>query len=205
MNDDTDNLQLVLDRLAQGDANAKVELIQRSQERLRRLARKMLRCEPRIAAKEETGDVLQTALMKLYRSLEVVKPSSVKAFIGLASTHMRRELVDLARHHFGPRGEGRHQVSAGGQERDDDPGSPLHDKEDSAEGPTTMAAWENYHEKIDRLPEEEKEIFDYLFYQELSQEETARRLGITKRTVQRRWRSAKRNLAELLKGEFPKL
>jgi RNA polymerase sigma factor (sigma-70 family) len=82
---------------------------------------------------------------------------------------------------------------------------PLLDKEASEMGLTTLNEWNNFHEKIKELPKDEKEVFECLFYQEMSQEDTARLLEVTPRTVQRRWRSAKLNLAKLLRGEFPKI
>lgn len=204
MNDRTEDLQPILDRLAQGNPKAKQELIERSQERLRRLARKMLRCDPRVARWEQTDDILQTALMQLQRSLDAVKPETVKGFMGLAATHMRRELVNLARHHYGPEGDARHHLSGDAQREGKEDNSPSRDKRLGNDGPATLAQWESFHEKIQELPEEEKEIFDYLYYQELSQEEAARLLDVSVRAVQRRWRSAKLNLARLVRGESPK-
>ena len=205
MSDRTEDLQPILDRLAQGDSRAKEELIARSCERLRRLARKMLRCEPRVARWEQTDDLLQTALMQLHRSLEEVKPESVKGFVGLAATHMRRELVNLARHHYGPQGDAGHHASDDGGKREGGEGQPPPDREAAGDGPSSLAEWETFHERVKELPQEEKEVFDCLYYQELPQDETAHLLGVTERTVQRRWRSAKLNLARLLRGESPRL
>jgi len=203
MNDRTEDLQPLLDRLSEGDAAAKNELIVRAQERLRRLARKMLRCDPRIARWEQTDDILNTALLKLHSSLDSVKPESVKGFIGLAATHMRRTLVDLARHHYGPEGDARHHES---DAPDDDKGrGPKYDGEAPGEGPSTLAEWQTFHEKVKELPANEQEVFDLLYYQELSQEEAARLLVLSERQVQRLWRSAKLNLAKLMRGEMPKL
>ena len=205
MNDRSEDLQPILDRLVQGDSQAKEELITRSCERLRRLARKMLHCEPRIARWEQTDDLLQTALMQLHRSLDEVKPESVKGFVGLAATHMRRELVNLARHHYGPQGDAGHHASDDAHGKDQESGQPLHDRAVPKDGPSTLSEWETFHEKVKELPEEEKVMFDCLYYQEMSQEETAQLLGVNERTVQRRWRSAKLNLARLLRGEAPKV
>ncbi|MEI7684818.1 MAG: sigma-70 family RNA polymerase sigma factor [Planctomycetota bacterium] len=179
-------------------------MIQRSQDRLHRLARKMLRCDPRVARWEQTDDLLQASLVRLHRSLDSVQPATVQAFIGLAATHMRRELTDLARHHFGPHGDAKHHFSDGDRENDGS-GHPLHEPASPGDGPSTLAEWETFHEKVKELIAEEREVFDFVYYQELSQEETAICLGVNERTIQRRWRSAKLNLAKLMRGEMPNL
>ena len=61
--------------------------------------------------------------------------------------------------------------------------------------------WTDFHRLAGGLPEAEREVFDLLWYQDLTQEEAAALLGVDVRTVQRRWRSARLNLAAALKGE----
>src|SRR4051794_9631631 len=109
--DHTEDLQRLLNRLAGGEQAAADDLIAHSMERLRRLARKMLRDRPDVRRWEETGDVLQNALIRLNRALKAVKPASVRDFIGLAATQIRRELIDLARHHYGPEGDAAHHIT----------------------------------------------------------------------------------------------
>jgi len=46
-------------------------------------------------------------------------------------------------------------------------------------------------------------VFSLLWYDEVTQEETAAVLGISLRTVKRRWLSARRLLAKALHGEPP--
>src|SRR5262245_47400008 len=111
----TETLQPLLDRLAAGDGKAADDLIAHALERLRRLARKMLRDNPAVRRWEETDDVLQKSTMRLCRALKAVKPATVKAFLGLAATQIRRELIDLARHHYGPEGAAAHHASDPGK------------------------------------------------------------------------------------------
>jgi len=54
---------------------------------------------PTVRGWADTGDVLQSAVMRLLRALKEVRPGSVRDFFGLAAEQMRRELLDLARHH----------------------------------------------------------------------------------------------------------
>jgi len=67
----------------------------------------MLRNFPNVHRWAETDEVLQNAVMRLMRSLEKIEPASVAVFFGLAAEHLRRELLDLARHFHGPHGLGR--------------------------------------------------------------------------------------------------
>jgi predicted DNA-binding protein (UPF0251 family) len=52
-----------------------------------------------------------------------------------------------------------------------------------------------------RLPEDEREVFGLHYYHNLSQDEVAAALGVSTRTVQRRWAAALRRLHSLLKRE----
>jgi RNA polymerase sigma-70 factor (ECF subfamily) len=81
----TTEIQLRLDRLRAGDESARDDLVKFARERLSRLARKMLRSYPSVQRWEQTDDVLQNASMRLCRSLEAVKPESVRSFISLAA------------------------------------------------------------------------------------------------------------------------
>ncbi len=49
-------------------------------------------------------------------------------------------------------------------------------------------------------PEEEQEIINLIWYEGLSQEEAAKLLDISMRTVKRRWQSARMKLHEVLKS-----
>lgn len=195
------DLQPILDRMAAGDATAAADLIERSCDRLRRLTRKMLKSCPQIRPWEVTDDVLQGAVMRLQRALSAIKPPTVGAFIGLASLQIRRELVDLIRHYGGPEGEATNRAGdrPDGMSRHRD----IRDKAGSSAGPSTLAEWTEFHEKVQQLPDEEREIFDLIYYQGLAQSEVADLLGVVDRTVKRRWRSARLLLHVLLKGAMP--
>src|SRR5260370_3628744 len=111
MDDRTSELQRWIDRLKAGDSAARVKLLECAQERLRKLARKMLRSYPGVQRWEELEDVTQQATLKLWHALQEIAPGSVREFVGLAATQIRRVLIDMARHHFGPEGPGRKHES----------------------------------------------------------------------------------------------
>ena len=100
-----------LQRLEAGCPEAQAAIIEHTCERLRYTAKGMLRMSPKVRRWAETDDLLQDALVRLHRSLAQVKPTTAREFYGLAATQLRRQLIDLARKHYGPNGVGtRHQL-----------------------------------------------------------------------------------------------
>src|SRR5882672_10948938 len=100
-----------LERMQDGDLGAREELLRHVRGRLERLTRKMLQDYPRVKRYEQTDDVLQSAILRLLAALRDVRPASTRDFFGLASLQIRRELLDLAKHYYGPEGEGAHHAS----------------------------------------------------------------------------------------------
>ena len=142
---DTVQFQQLLDRAAGGSQDAYGELINRASERLLRLTRKMLRSYPHLRRWEQTDDVFQTAARRLHRSLSEVKPESVRHFFALAATQIRRTLIDLARHHFGPEGQAaKHQSHAG---EGVSHGHDLRNKPDTGDPPETLESWAQFQKK----------------------------------------------------------
>jgi RNA polymerase sigma-70 factor (ECF subfamily) len=202
--DSDTSLQNVIDRMLAGDPAAADALIEHSVERLRRLARKMLKGFQKVRRWNETDDVLQNALIRLARALKSTKPTTVEGYFGLAATHIRWELHDLARHHYGPEGDGRHHESDPKAVNDERKGMPRVEAEaDPATGPEAQVQWQEFHELAGKLPDEERQVFDLVFYQGLTQEEAARVLKTSERTVRRQWREARLKLHELTKGQMP--
>jgi RNA polymerase sigma factor (sigma-70 family) len=187
-----------LERMRAGDPAALNELIRHACGRLQRLTRHMLRGYPGVRRWAQTDDVLQSALVRLLRALEAVRPASTRDFFALATEQVRRELLDLARHYYGPEGPGTHHASRG--DGDGAPGT-APDRADLSHEPASLAEWCELHQQIDRLPAEEREAVGLLYYQGLTQAETAAMLGVSVRTVQRRWQSALLKLHDYLKGE----
>jgi RNA polymerase sigma factor (sigma-70 family) len=196
-----------LDRLQAGDESARQELIRCAGQRLERLTRKMLRSWDRVRRWEETADVMQNMTLRLYRALADVRPAGVVDFFRLAALQIRRELHDLAKHYYGPRGLGAHHATGAWKPPgDEEPGSSMAwEPQGDAEEPAALAAWAEFHARIESLPDEEREVFDLLWYQELSQAEAAELLKVSLRTIKRRWAAARLHLHEILGGTLPYL
>lgn len=200
---ETTQLQQWLGRMQAGDLSAREELLQHYSGRLRQLARRMLKGFPGLRRWEETDDVYQNAMIRLLRALREVTPASPRHFLSLAATQLRRELIDLARHYHGPEGPGAHHASRPGNDDSDHPLPPAHERLDDTHEPTRVAAWSEFHERIAALPDEEREVFDLLWYHGLAQAEAAALAGVTVRTIKRRWQSARLRLRQALHGELP--
>jgi RNA polymerase sigma-70 factor (ECF subfamily) len=166
MAEETAWVQSALDRFNAGDPQALNDVFARAAQQLQRIARRMLHSSfERVAAQEQTGDVTQEAALRLLKALADVKILTPAEFFRLSSAVMRRVLIDLARHHYGPEGSAAHraEVPAGGSSG---VGAPTPTAA-SSNAPDALAAWREFHERVDQLPEEQREVFDLLWYQEL--------------------------------------
>ena len=187
MDDDlnTESLHDLVSRHQAGDRAALDRLVRRTVGRLERLARKMLRGFPAVRAREQTGDILQSALLRLTRALRRVTPRSVRDYYRLAAEQIRRELYDLAR---------RYSRRPAGELGDIDPAEPASDSADD------LSRWAALQEAVERLPTDEREVFGLTFYHGWTQPRIAALLQISDRQVRRLWTAACLRLNEAVGG-----
>ena len=69
--------------------------------------------------------------------------------------------------------------------------------------PAVLVEWAELHDHVAQLPDEEREVMDLHWYHDLSQKEVAALLGVSERTVKRRWVAAKARLAARLGHPVP--
>ena len=189
-------LDALLNRLNRGDPDAREQLVEASCERLQRLTRRLLDDFPSVRRWESTDDVFQRFVLNLYRSLREVRPQNGRAFLGLAAVQIRRKLIDLSRHY-----RLQNQAYRSSERVTDSELGEAGSVESVAHltaGPATLQRWTEFHQLVDELPAEEREIMGLLYYQGLSQSEAAEILQVSDRTVKRRWREARLKLHQLL-------
>lgn len=174
-------------------------ILERTMGRLVRLARRMLHAYPHLRRWEETDDVFQEAAMRLCRTVRDVKIRSTSEFFGLAALQVRRTLIDLARHHFGPQGAAAHYRS--------DPAAPGGSRffgageiADLSGEPQSLAEWTAFHESVEGLPREDREMFQLVWYGGATYAEAAELVGITRRTAIRRMNRARLLLEHAVVG-----
>ncbi|MBY0459440.1 MAG: sigma-70 family RNA polymerase sigma factor [Gemmataceae bacterium] len=181
----TDHLQGCLARLRAGDREAPNELLRATYDRLEKLARRMTRSFPNVRPDADTGDVLHNSTLRLLRSLQTMRPQTTRDFFNLAAVHIRRELLDIAR-----RCQRRvHHPWAGSATGDGEPAAPA---------AADFDLWVRFHEAVDQLPPQEREVMGLVFYHGWTQARIAALLGVDERTVRRWWARACKRLRNLV-------
>lgn len=184
-------LQLLIDRLNAGELKVREVLLKHACDRLLILTRNTFKDFPSIKRWEMTDDVLQRSLLRLHKALENVHIDSVAHFFNLAAEHIRWELLDLKKHYYGIEGLGTHHHTD--HQPADNRGGSI---QNQAYSPDDDEPWEEIHLVMAELPDDERQVVNLLFYNGLTQLEAAELLGISLRTVKRRWLSRNQNLAE---------
>ena len=182
-------------------ARAREELVTLAADRMRALAHRMLAGSARVRRWEETDDVVQGALLRLHRALGAVAPNDAQHFLRLAALQVRRELIDLTRRH-GHAGSmaANHDTNAAG-----DVSARQHVEVAADQGTASeqLAEWTRFHELVESLPDDERELFEMVWYLGLSQDEIAAALDCSPRTVRRRWEETKRRFTNAFAGGLP--
>lgn len=194
---DQDRLSSIEDLLIKikaGDNAARQALFELVDDQLRKLTRKMLGTFAVVRRWEETDDVWQNASMRIWNSFDKMEFQSARHFLNSSSLQIRRELLTLAEFYRRPNNAAaRHQTPKKSM-----PG--FEGSNDSWENPTdnldVINSWTQVHEKVDKLPDDLREVFDLHWYQGLTLEAISKLLNVSTRTVKRRWQSARLELSE---------
>lgn len=183
-------VQRLLDLLKAGDSEASRRLLDVTMERLRVLARKIWADIPGVERWEEIDDLVQNSSLRLWKALEKHHPPTPLDYFRLAAAVIRRELIDLSRRYFGPQGLGANHARSWAQGNQS--GAAMVDlMGNSTHDPVKLSDWTEFHEYVDVLPEDERTLFDLLWYQGMTLDEAAESIGSSERTVRRRWQLAR--------------
>jgi RNA polymerase sigma factor (sigma-70 family) len=183
-NPKTTQLLDLLQKYRDGDATAGEPLASIAYDRLRQLAGQMLRGSERLKTKTTVDDLLQGAMLRLVSAVRSVPIESARHFHNLAALQLRRELIDLGRRCELPTAEVQETMAL----------SPAAGE---------LGRWIDLHEAIGELDGDDRDLINHLIYQGLSQHETGHSLGVSAKTVQRRWHSLCVRLYDRLGGRLP--
>jgi RNA polymerase sigma factor (sigma-70 family) len=120
----------------------------------------------------QTNELLGAVVERLLKALREARPATVRQFFALAGQHLRWELNDIAR---------RLDAQPSPVELGDRV-VPATASSDSGLSPTARLILET----IGSLPDDEREVFDLVHVQGLTEVEAATVLGVAARTVKRR-------------------
>jgi RNA polymerase sigma factor (sigma-70 family) len=190
----------LLQRLREGDPGSVQALLEASMRRLQILAKRISNNIPGVKRWEQTDDLVQNSVIRLWKALETNHPQTPLEYYRLASTIMRRELIDRSRHFFGAEGIGAN-LARTGNALDSQFVSPVDLKTDQTNEPSKLASWTEFHEYVESLNEEDKALFDLLWYQGLTLTQAAELLGSSERTTRRRWKLARVALHDAILGQ----
>src|SRR5262249_44853718 len=121
----------------------------------------------------QPDEILDAVVERLLKAMRKVQPQTVRQFFALANQHMRWELNDLAR-------------------RLDEQSRAEELRESSVPAPAESSASQlspnirRIMESIDSLPEEDREVFNLVRIQGMTQAEAAAVLDVSVKTIQRR-------------------
>jgi len=187
--DTTIQLQSLLDRLRTGDKQARREFLEQVCGRLRRLSAKILAGSfPNLRASHDVDSVVHETWLRLLQALEKTDPPTVADFFRLAAHKIRQVLLDMAdrQRRLQQRETFLSRVESGA---DRDPASQTYNA-------ARLAQWTEFHERVGRLEEEERTVFEMHYYLGLPQTEIARTLNLHPRKVSYLWVKATEKLAE---------
>lgn len=181
-NETTAAVQRYLDELANLHGEMPAEpvvraLLGRAVDRIHLLCRSMLyRNYPRLAQPPlnlQSEEMLSAVVERLLKAMRQVHPGTVRQFFALANQHMRWELNDLCRR--------LDEESRAVELRESAVGA-LAESSASQLSPSIRRVME----AIEGLPEEEREVFNLVRLQGMTQPEAAAVLDVSVKTVQRR-------------------
>jgi RNA polymerase sigma factor (sigma-70 family) len=137
----------------------------------------------------QADELLGAVVERLLKAMRETRPTSTRQFFGLASQHMRWELNEMARR------------------LDNQPAiEDLHDESMPAPASSGSGLTPSAHRilmAIEQLPEGEREAFELVRIQGLSQAEAARVLGVSAATINRRVSRSLQLLADALGDLYP--
>ena len=137
----------------------------------------------------------KNVLVRLDRCLVQDVVPSPTAYFRLAATNMRRELIDLARHYYGPLGLGANYSTPNAKNLHDLDGEHFASERDD---PARLIVAREIHEVVERLPSEIREVAEFCWYLGMTKPEVANTLGLSLSTVKRRCIEAKLMVEERL-------
>jgi DNA-directed RNA polymerase specialized sigma24 family protein len=192
-----------LERHNAGDPTAMNELLRFSQDRVLEHIRSRFRPSDRLRRFIDSQDVLVAVQVSLAQDFQAAPFNDLMHFLRTTGRLARNRMIDLVRKYFGPHGPGTREIPVS---PDGDtgtfgpkPGEPA----DPTPSPEERVVRTEVDEVIASLPLEHRDLFDLLYYAQLSRADAAEVLGVALATLDRRWVAAREALRERFGNDKP--
>lgn len=192
-------IQPLLDRLRAGDAGAINSLVDLTYERLRRLAGKMLNESfPQVAREHSLNSVLNNAYDRLGMALkkmsaEAKTPPTPGDYFRFAAFKIRQVLLDMA-------GADRRRAKLFTSYQWED-GDSVYEPTAGSQAalvPELRAKWKEFLERVDALPQLERDVLQMHVLMELTQAQIAQEMGLEPKQISRAWLKAAKAVGRYL-------
>lgn len=196
----------LLEQLADPSVDAgtiRAELFAIAYGRMQSLGSRMIRGFPTVRRWDDTADVVQAAALRLHRALGDVDLLDPRHLLRLAALQIRRELLDLARRYTSPESFAAHHETNALATADGVVMQVDRAADPSAEHPDGLESWTRLHDAVAALPDDDRELFELVWFMGATQHDIAALTGSSPRTVRRRWDEIKRRLVAALGGDIP--
>jgi RNA polymerase sigma factor (sigma-70 family) len=188
MTEPSKDLTDLISRMKAGDRHARQDLFAHAFSQMERMTRKRLDQQfGRLRFHGiETGDILNDAMLQLVKRFEqgteLDRLTCERDFFVMVAQYIRWALLNAAN-----RFAQQKQVLPG-----DDflPGQTAH--------PFSVEQMTAFHAEVERLPQEQREVFELLYFCDRGYDDAAELLGVHRDTIKRRYRDAKEALKKVL-------
>lgn len=186
------------ERIKSEESHLPEQIITGSTQRLKILTMRMLGRLPNGERDAYAEELLQQSATRLRQALEkATVPSTLQLFV-IAAGQIRAELLTIARNFSEQLAA---SATAGGTmiaSAKPEANTEACGRNHSTAKPEKLEIWTNFHSSIERLPEQERQTFDLIWYHDLTQREAAKLMENSELQLRRHWISARLRLRNIL-------
>src|SRR5262249_36984925 len=186
------------------DAAAPNQILARAHQRVEKIVAKTFhKSYHRLRSQHDTASIVSETYMRLRSALESVQasaasrdaPMNVGDFFRLVASKTHQVFIDLVRRaQVRMKAVGVPATKPGEESMVGVEQMAVSDETDTS----LLALWGEFHESVNKLPDEQKEVFQMCFYLDMKRAEVAQVLGLHPKEASRRWLAATEALKDTL-------
>lgn len=151
-----------------------------------------------LKSRMQAEDIAQEVMLRIWSAQQRPGCCTYDDSLRLVSRKIRETLIDLHRKCFGRKTCRPRPQILSGLTLDEFPSENAAAADHKTCETQRLAAWREFHEQVEQLPEKPRAAFRLVFYRNLTHEEAAEKLHVHVRTVKRWYRQARERLRRSL-------